>query len=44
MNQQTKSENMSDTRLQTEVESKLAAEEYVEKAKKVGEEKGTREA
>lgn len=44
MNQQTKSENMEGTSLQSEVESKLAAEEYVEKAKKEGEKKGAQEA
>lgn len=44
INQQTKSENMEGTSLQSEVESKLAAEEYVEKAKKEGEKKGAQEA
>lgn len=44
MNQQTKSENMEGTSLQSEVESKLAAEEYVGKAKEEGEKKGVQEA
>lgn len=35
---------MSGTKLETEVEAKLAAEEYVEKAKKEGEARGNKEA